>query len=86
MRRSEAGAEQLQAALTSRAVIEQAKGKLAERLTVDMDQAFGMLRDCAHSTGQRLTDVARDFVDSATADLSPTNPALTALRHGRPHQ
>jgi transcriptional regulator with GAF, ATPase, and Fis domain len=71
MRRSEAVAEQLQGALNSRIVIEQAKGKLAERLTVDMDHAFGLLRDFARNSNQRLTDVARQFVDSASADFPP---------------
>jgi GAF domain-containing protein len=71
VRRSEALAEQLQAALNSRVVIEQAKGKLAERLSVDMDQAFMMLRDYARNSNQHLTDVARNFVDSATADFPP---------------
>ena len=64
-------AEQLQAALNSRVVIEQAKGKLAERLSVDMDRSFTMLRDYARNTNQRLTDVARDFVVGATAEFPP---------------
>jgi hypothetical protein len=34
-----------------------------------MDRAFGMLRDHARNTNQRLTDVARHFVEDATADL-----------------
>jgi len=71
VRRSETVAEQLQGALNSRVVIEQAKGKLAERLGIDMDQAFTMLRDHARNSNQRLTDVARDFVISATADFPP---------------
>ena len=71
MRRSETVAEQLQSALNSRVVIEQAKGKLAERLGIDMDQAFSMLRDHARNSNQRLTDVARNFVASASADFPP---------------
>jgi hypothetical protein len=71
VRRSETIAEQLQAALNSRVVIEQAKGKLAERRGLDMDQAFILLRDYARNSNQRLTDVARNFVTDATADFPP---------------
>ena len=75
LRRSETIAEQLQAALNSRVIIEQAKGKLAERLATDMDNAFKLLRDHARDTNQRLTDVARNFVDSPSADFpSPPPP------------
>jgi ANTAR domain/GAF domain len=82
VRRSEAVAEQLQAALTSRVVIEQAKGKLAERLGTDMDQSFRLLRDYARSSNQRLTDVARDFAGSAAADFPP--PGRRGPRRPRP--
>jgi hypothetical protein len=78
VRRTTIAAEQLQAALTSRVIIEQAKGKLAERLSLDMDQAFGLLRDHARSSNQRLTDIARTFVDSPTADFPPPHPQAPA--------
>jgi GAF domain-containing protein len=71
VRRSETVAEQLQAALNSRVMIEQAKGKLAERYGLDMERAFTMLRDHARNTNQRLTDVARDFVTGGTAEFPP---------------
>lgn len=34
-----------------------------------MDDAFGLLRDYARDSNQRLTDVARTFVASASADF-----------------
>jgi GAF domain-containing protein len=72
VRRRETVAEQLQAALNSRVVIEQAKGKLAERYGTDMDRAFAMLRDYARNANLHLTDVARDFVTGGTADFPPS--------------
>jgi GAF domain-containing protein len=52
----------LQHALTSRIVIEQAKGMIAERSRVDMDAAFGVLRGFSRSNNLRLTEVAEDLV------------------------
>ena len=56
--RREILAEQLQVALNSRVIIEQAKGVLAERGQLDMEEAFHVLRGHARSTQQRLSDVA----------------------------
>ncbi|WP_428341327.1 GAF and ANTAR domain-containing protein [Mycobacterium sp.] len=50
---------QLRAALTSRVVVEQAKGFLRERFTVSVEDAFTLLRRYAHAYGEHMTDVAR---------------------------
>jgi transcriptional regulator with GAF, ATPase, and Fis domain len=61
-------AEQLQSALNSRIVIEQAKGVLAERRQISVDEAFRLLREHARSHNLRLSDVAREVAEgSATA-------------------
>ncbi|WIM99349.1 ANTAR domain-containing protein [Actinoplanes oblitus] len=65
-------AEQVQNAMNSRVVLEQAKGVLAEYLGLDMAGAFDELRRLATRLGQRLGDVAAavtagDYDDPATA-------------------
>src|SRR4029077_1675711 len=65
MRHSDLLNEQLQTALNSRVIIEQAKGKLAERLGIDMTQAFSVLRDHARTRNLRLSDVALAFIDGS---------------------
>jgi GAF domain-containing protein len=55
--------KQLSAALTSRVVIEQAKGVIAERAGVDLAQAFARLRAYARNHNLRLTDVAQAATD-----------------------
>jgi transcriptional regulator with GAF, ATPase, and Fis domain len=50
--------DQLQTALDSRVVIEQAKGVLAERRGISMERSFAALRGYARQTNQRLTEVA----------------------------
>ena len=75
MRRSDTLNEQLQTALNSRVVIEQAKGKLAERLGVDMDQAFSMLRDFARARNRRLSELAQAFVEGTETLSGPTRPS-----------
>jgi transcriptional regulator with GAF, ATPase, and Fis domain len=58
-------AEQLQTALNSRIVIEQAKGVIAERRRLDMDQSFTLLRGTARTSNRRLSDLARAVVDGS---------------------
>ncbi len=60
--------EQLQTALNSRVVIEQAKGVLSAHAGVDMHNAFAAMRGYARSTNQRLSDLAR-AVAEGRADL-----------------
>ena len=71
MRHSDTLNEQLQTALNSRVVIEQAKGKLAERLGVDTEQAFSLLRDRARTSNRRLSDLAQAFIDGKETLTGP---------------
>lgn len=67
MRQSDLRAGQLQHALDSRVAIEQAKGMLAERANVDMDEAFTMLRTYSRSAQRHLTEVATHLVAGTMA-------------------
>jgi len=53
---------QLQSALNSRVLIEQAKGVLMERQGVDAQRAFELLRHRARSSERRVADVARELL------------------------
>jgi GAF domain-containing protein len=57
--------EHLSAALTSRVVIEQAKGVISERAGIDLAEAFARLRGYARNANLPLTDVARAAVDGS---------------------
>lgn len=54
---------QLQNALNSRVTIEQAKGAIAQRDGVSVDEAFNRIRRHARSTNQRLIEVAQIIVN-----------------------
>lgn len=56
-------AEQLQAALNSRVIIEQAKGMIAEYLTMSVDDAFLLLRKYTRGHNRKLTEVATDIIN-----------------------
>jgi len=62
VREREVVAGQLQVALNSRVVIEQAKGILAERLRISPDEAFVLLRRYARDHNHPLTDLAGDVI------------------------
>ncbi|MGI9084363.1 MAG: GAF and ANTAR domain-containing protein [Aeromicrobium sp.] len=62
--------EQLQGALNSRVVIEQAKGVISRDHGVGVDEAFVALRSYARGHHLRLVDLAHDVVNGA-ADVPP---------------
>jgi GAF domain-containing protein len=70
-------AAQLQLALSTRVTIEQAKGVLAERAGIDVEDAFATLRDQARGSGRPLIDVAREVIASGTG---PTGHAAGERR------
>jgi len=63
--------EQLQSALNSRILIEQAKGVLAERWHIDMAEAFSVLRSRSRSSNRRLSELCRAIVDGSEQIPSP---------------
>lgn len=67
-RRHALRAAQLQTALDSRVPVEQAKGLLAERFHVSVDDAFALLRAHARSHRLRVADLAAGLLDG-TATL-----------------
>jgi GAF domain-containing protein len=71
--------EQLEHALTSRIVIEQAKGVVFERAGIDMPEAFNRLRQYARQNNLRLTDVAQAAIDG-TLDPRAWSPAAPPTR------
>jgi len=66
---------QLQGALNTRVVIEQAKGILAERTHIGVDAAFAQLRAYARERNRRLSDVARDLIDGRLDAARLSEPA-----------
>ncbi|MFG2037877.1 GAF and ANTAR domain-containing protein [Dactylosporangium sp. NPDC048998] len=72
--RGEILTEQLQGALNSRIVIEQAKGAVAQAHRISVDAAFELLRAYARRTNRRLSDVAHLVVTDlgSLSDLTTT--------------
>jgi AmiR/NasT family two-component response regulator len=63
--------QSLQGAFGRRALIEQAKGILMARHSLDADHAFEMLRDHSQHNGRKLVDVAQAVVESHRLLLPP---------------
>lgn len=77
-------AAQLTHVLHSRIRLEQAKGMLAERMNLDMEQSFTALRNHARNHHLRLSDVARSVIDGSlvTPTLDdPSAPTADAALH-----
>lgn len=64
-------ADQLQRALDSRVLIEQAKGVLSEFASINVDEAFNTMRAYARSHNMRLHDVA-DGIVGRTISIVPS--------------
>ncbi len=82
IRRGEVLGEQLQLALNSRVVIEQAKGVMAQYGGITTDAAFERLRSYVRSHDLRLSDVARRIAEKEF-DLTEIIPPSTPSRRRR---
>ena len=93
--RSSVLAENLQRALNTRIVVEQAKGVLSERGSMPMDETFDLLRNYARSHNMKLSELARSVVyppnladrcsPPASADLRPRSGQECADRRSVSH-
>jgi GAF domain-containing protein len=81
LRQAELLATQLQTALHSRVIIEQAKGVLAEHHRITVDDGFTLLRAYSRNHNRRLSDIARDIAVRAlaAAELLSNQPAPATL-------
>jgi GAF domain-containing protein len=73
---------QLQAALDSRVVIEQAKGVLAQSMNASMNDAFNLLRAYARNNNRPLQQVADDLVNRRL----PATQLISGARRARPNR
>ncbi|MFI6603265.1 GAF and ANTAR domain-containing protein [Nonomuraea sp. NPDC050536] len=79
VRKGEEITDQLQGALNSRIIIEQAKGALAQQMGVTVDQAFTILRGHARRTNSKITEIAHAVVENG---LQITVPASARTQPG----
>lgn len=69
--------DQLQTALNSRVILEQAKGVVAEQAKLDMDGAFDLLRGYARGHHRRLGEVALEVIDKRLDTRTLRSPPPT---------
>ena len=79
-------ADQLQAALAHRWLIEQAKGVLMGRENLDAQAAFERLRGAARSSTRRLADVARDVTGGQPLPTNRRDLARGRAEQAKDHQ
>lgn len=83
IRRRETVVAQLQTALDSRILIEQAKGVLSERLRITVTEAFTLLRGHARRSGRRLAELSATVIDG-TADVTALTSAVNTRGPAKP--
>ncbi|WP_433831274.1 ANTAR domain-containing protein [Actinoplanes sp. CA-015351] len=81
--RAEVLTEQLQAALNSRIIIEQAKGAIAQTYQIDVDAAFQMIRSYARRNNRRLGEIAYLVVTDLASLSAFADPASGRDEAGR---
>lgn len=81
--RAEVLTEQLQGALNSRVVIEQAKGALARIHDVDVDDAFALMRSYARNHNRKLGELAHAVITDPRGipDLTSRQPVADSPGH-----
>ena len=67
-------ADDMRAAMASRAVIEQAKGVIMAQNRCDPEQAFAILSRASQSRNRKLRDVAQDLVTGVSGAAPPERP------------
>ncbi|MDX3493184.1 ANTAR domain-containing protein [Streptomyces turgidiscabies] len=80
VRRLQTEVQQLQQAIESRPVIDQARGILMAVESCTADEAWDALRDTSQHTNTKLRDVAEAIVTVSTGGPPPAEPVRTALR------
>lgn len=75
---------QLEHALHTRVVVEQAIGVLTERHQLRPREAFQLLRSAARSRGRKVAELAREVITSSTDPSAPLPDELAAQRATHP--